>query len=387
VSKKPRVLMLSQDVHPIPPVKGAAVEHWIDQVASRFRHYEPHILSIAHPSLPLIEERAGVSYQRIRVSGVYKRLFKKITRLDPWPYIQRVIEKARHIDPQVIHLHNAPHFVKELRRAFPEKVLVLHMHNEKKVADDLPIDCLAACSNYVRDYYCEQGLHSPCFATIPNGVDIDHYHPVWVNENPRILARDRFGLDDRKIILYVGRISVEKGPDRIAEAFAHLDPTRYQLVMIGEWRKGDPAKDKRAAYAERLEELLEDVPYCALGVLNPTEMPKIYPMGDLLVIPSRFEEPFSMAAIEAMAAGVPVLALRRGGMTEYMRDGENAVLLPADAGSELMASTIEDLFARPDYLNELAHNARKMIEQRFSWEHVAVETESLFDDLIAKRAL
>jgi glycosyltransferase involved in cell wall biosynthesis len=385
-SKKPRVLMLSQDVHSIPPVKGAAVEHWIDQVAQRLKNYEPTILSIAHPSLPLEEERHGVFYKRIRVSRLYTRLFRKITRLDPWPYIQRVIHEARRIDPQVIHLHNAPYFVKEIRQAFPDKVLILHMHNEKKVAQDLPIDCLAACSDYVRDFFRDQGLHTPCFATIPNGVDIQSYQPVWTNEDERSRVRRSLGLDERKVILYVGRISEEKGPDRIVEAFSHLDPTRFQLVLIGEWRQGDPEKDRRAAYAKKLEIALQEIPHKTLGVINPKEMPKVYPIGDLLVIPSRFEEPFSMAAIEAMATGVPVLALRRGGMTEYMIDGENAALLPADVDSVLMAQTIEDLMDRPDHLNQLAHNARTMVEQRFSWKHVANETERLFDDLCIRRS-
>ena len=135
-------------------------------------------------------------------------------------------------------------------------------------------------------------------------------------------------------------------------------------------------------YADQLRSLLEPVAHTVLGSLAPGRMPEIYPLADLLVIPSRFEEPFSMVAIEAMAAGIPVLALRRGGMVEYMRDGENAVLLAADAGAADIARAITKLAASPAVLQQLARAGRDMVRQRFTWEQVAARTEALYDRML-----
>jgi len=73
---KPRVLFLAQEVHPIPPLKGAAVEQWIDAVAHLLTRYEAHVISVPHPARPDEEFDGRVRYHRIRVGRVYNRLFR-----------------------------------------------------------------------------------------------------------------------------------------------------------------------------------------------------------------------------------------------------------------------------------------------------------------------
>lgn len=382
--KMPKVLLLSQDVHPIPPRKGAAVEQWIDAVARRMDRYQPLILATLGEGQPLAEEQGNVVYRRIRMGALYKRLFKKITRLDPYPYIDRVIRIARPYAPQLIHVHNAPMFVPALRAAFPEASLILHMHNERRLETPLDIDCLVGCSAYIQNWFRKEGkwLRQPAFETIRNGVDAETYRPL--DEVTRRSMKAARGIPlDKKNIIFVGRISPEKGVDRLVEAMAQLDRERFHLTLVGEWPSADVAKSERARFAAKIESQLTGLSVSVLGSSDPSGMHRIYPLGDLMVIPSRFEEPFSMVAIEAMACGVPVMAFKRGGMVEYMRDRENALLIDPDISAGELSRSIAAALDDPVLLQRLSAQGRDCVEANFTWEHVVAETQSLYDRLLS----
>jgi glycosyltransferase involved in cell wall biosynthesis len=385
---KPRVLLMSQEVHPIPPQKGAAVEQWIDAVARRMTRYEPHVVSVPHPGRPDHEVLGGVHYRRIRIGRAYNRVFRKLTRLDPWPYAARVASYARAINPAILHVHNAPRLVdpivRSLAAAAPSRAsrtrLILHMHNEKHDAVRSHLDVLAACSKYLCDCYRGRSLAADRFAVIRNGVDLAAYPtgtraPGWLRE-----VRHRHGVpEDRFVLLYAGRISPEKGPDLLVEAMRSLDPRKFHLVLLGEWPKGRVAHSDRVRFAERLSASLAGLPHTVLDAVPPGDMPGKYALGDLLVIPSRFEEPFSMVAIEAMAAGLPVMALSRGGMTEYMLDGVNALVLDPGVSPEGLAAAVREAAQTPGRLSPIVSAARALVEGRFDWTHVVAETEQLYD--------
>ncbi len=174
----------------------------------------------------------------------------------------------------------------------------------------------------------------------------------------------------------------KKGPDLLAHAARLLDPAKFHFVFAGEWPRGDPSKSERVKFAHALKRDLEDIPNTVIDVVAPEDMLQIYALGDLKVIPSRFEEPFSMVAIEAMACGVPVLALRKGGMVEYMRHGENALQIAGDSSPAQLAEAIRLAAGEPAKLQAIAERARRMVVERFTWERVAAETEALYDLLL-----
>lgn len=378
----PCVLMLSQEVHPIPPLKGAAVEQWIDTVAHRISGFVPHVVSVPHPGLPDAQVVDGVRYQRIRVGVLYNRLFRKITRLDPYSYVDRIVAYAESVQPDIVHVHNAPQFVARLQAGLPRARLLLHMHNEKPVESLPPVDVLCGCSRYISDWFRARGLRARRFVQLPNGVDAEAFRPA--DAAARAAARARFRVPhDRRVVLYVGRISPEKGPDLLVEAMRRLDPERFHLVLAGEWPRGDPRRSARVVFAESLRARLAGMPVTVLGHFAPESMAEIYRLGDLLVVPSRFEEPFSMVAIEAMASGLPVLALAKGGMKEYMTDGDNALVLPPDADAADLAAAIRAAAeAPPERLERVARAARRLVESRFTWAHVARETERLYREML-----
>lgn len=377
-----RVLMLSQEVHPIPPTKGAAVEQWIEAVAHRLEGFQVHVVSPLHPYRPRTEFDGRVHYHRISLSRLYRRLFRKLTRLDPYPYIQRVNRYAASIGVDIVHLHNAPHFVAPIVKRLPRAPLLLHMHNLKQLSHTDAVACLIGCSDFITDAYRGAAEAARTYRTIPNGVDANEFTSCGEKPAERASVRNAYGVPSKIVVLYVGRISPEKGPDRLVDAFRRLDPERFHLVLVGEWPQGDPKRNERVAYANKLRQDIVECNTTILDTVVPDAMRQIYCLGDLLVIPSRFDEPFSMVAIEAMASGLPVVAVRKGGMLEYMSHGENAHLISGDATPHEMAKAIERVATDPSYAKYLGAAGRRLVRGHFTWERVAEKTAALYGELL-----
>lgn len=378
---KPRVLFLAQEIHSIPPVKGAAVEQWIAEVASRLCAYAPHIVSVPHPDRPDREVDGGVHYHRIRIGRIYNRMFRKLTRLDPWSYTDRVLSYVRRIEPAIVHIHNAPRLVRPLAAGYGGAKLILHMHNEKSDPVRAHVDALAACSGYIRDWYQARRTDADRFVVLPNGVDTERFSPA-LRAQALASARTRYGIPPgRFVVMYVGRISPEKGPELLAQAARLLDASKFHFAFAGEWPRGDPSKSERSRFARALRRDMEGLPVTIIDVVRPQDMPQIYALGDLVVIPSRFEEPFSMVAIEAMASGVPVLAVRKGGMAEYMVHGQNALVIDAGSSPVQLADAIRHAAQDGAQLAAIADNACRMVRASYTWERVAAQTEALYDQV------
>lgn len=149
---------------------------------------------------------------------------------------------------------------------------------------------------------------------VPPGVDMSEFKP-----GDRVAARARLGLPaSGRLALYVGTLSRRKGADIFAEA---LDATAdWTGTMVG---AGELAEFVRARHpALRL-----------VGVVAPSGIRDWFNAANVVVVPSR-EEPLGLAAVEALACGIPVIASRTGGLVEVVLDGVNGILVePGDSAA------------------------------------------------------
>ena len=132
-------------------------------------------------------------------------------------------------------------------------------------------------------------------------------------------------------LLFVGRLDHRKGIDTAVRALEFLPPAA-NLEVVG---RGDDA------YRRRLEALAAEVgasERVQFTVVARSQLAHHYRTADALVFPVRWEEPFGLAPLEAMASGTPVLATGTGGSGEYLVDGENCLLFPPDGAEELAAA-------------------------------------------------
>lgn len=373
--------MIAQPIQRIPPTSAAAVEWWMWQVCrslARSGKYVPHIVCTGeNDDSPEVEIRDGVHFYRISLSKAYKRLFQKWTRLDPYGYAARAAQYVKKVDAHIIHTHNSPALHMQIRSHLKGRKSILHMHNEKLPPAGFKANCVLTVSEYLAGWYRER-LPDMDIRVITNGVDRQAYtcdteKPEW-----------KIGFSaQKKVVLFAGRISPEKGLNRLAEAMALLFPIHpdLQLVIIGGRSSGG---NDRAKYADKLEAFLK--PFASqvlwLGSVHPDAMPAHYRAADLLVIPSVFEEPFGMVCLEGMAAGVPVLAARKGGLPEFVSEGINGYLIDEPGDAATLASQIDRILESKDEAGNVAREAARYARQHHDWSIVSEKLSGIYDDFV-----
>jgi glycosyltransferase involved in cell wall biosynthesis len=177
-------------------------------------------------------------------------------------------------------------------------------------------------------------------------------------------TRARYGLAEwERVLLYVGRLSTEKNLDRLVETAEALPDCR--LVIVGDG-------PERATLATRL-------PASAVltGFLHGVDLAAVYATADLFVFPS-LTETFGQVVQEAMASGLPVVAMRASGVPDIVRHGVTGVLREPDDHAGWLGA-IDLLLASPHLRREMGARARHQVEG-CTWT-------GIFDRLIARYAL
>ncbi|MGH2544493.1 MAG: glycosyltransferase [Ardenticatenaceae bacterium] len=217
---------------------------------------------------------------------------------------------------------------------------------------------------------------------VPCGVDLSLFRPV-----PQDEAREELGVpEDKRLIVFVGRIEALKGIDTLLHAIARLVEARpawrrhLMLAIVG----GSAEDDAESMTAEmrRLRDLrqalgIRDV-VCFLGAQAQETLPYFYAAAEMVVMPSHYES-FGMVALEAMACGTPVIASDVGGLTYTIRDGENGFLIPPQR-PDLLADKILQLLESPDLRSHMGQNGTDRA-LRFGWQTVADQILAIVRDL------
>lgn len=285
----------------------------------------------------------------------------------------------------VLHAHYAvPHatsawMAREVLGGGPRLVTTLHGTDITLVGSDpsyLPItrhsilhsDAVTAPSAWLRDQTWARFDLDPertPIEVVPNFVDPEQYRPLDGTARPHVEAL--FGDASAPVVVHVSNFRALKRVDRVVEVFARVArerPCRLVLIGDGPERPAVEAQVRAAGLTdrvrllggrERFEALLRE---CAVFVL-PSET-----------------EGFGLAALEALASGVPVIASDVGGLPEVVRDGHTGFLVPVDdvAG---MAAHLSALLGDPDRCAAIGRAARADALDRFRAEPILDRFEAL----------
>ncbi len=203
------------------------------------------------------------------------------------------------------------------------------------------VDTFIALSNFAREKLIEMGLPGDRIVVKPNFVDPDP---------------DRVRQGSGSYALFVGRISPEKGVDTIVEAWRHVPDLPMRIVGSGPMETALRARVAAAGLEERVE---------FLGQRSPAEVAELLLDARMLVFPSVWYETFGRVAIEAFAAGVPVIASRLGSMAEIVADGVTGLhFRPGDA--EDLAEKVRWVEAHPDEWRRMGERARACFESGYA---------------------
>jgi alpha-maltose-1-phosphate synthase len=246
-----------------------------------------------------------------------------------------------------------------------------------------------AMKNDVQTLY---GVAPERVRVIHNGIDPEEYRP-----RPAPSTLRRFGVDpEAPIVLFVGRITRQKGILHLVRAIKYLQPGMQVVLCAGAPDTEAIAAEMTALVADAKRDAQTDIVWIA-EMLSKEDVIALYTHAAVFVCPSVYE-PFGIINLEAMACETPVVAAAVGGIPEIVVPGETGLLVPLDAEggdspeprdpdsfSRALAAAVNDLMAAPDRRAAMGKAARARVLQHFSWTHIAAVTLEFYRELIERR--
>ena len=213
------------------------------------------------------------------------------------------------------------------------------------------------------------GVDASKIKNIPNGIDVAEFQDTRTE-----VFRHKYGLGQDPFILLVGRLNQIKGPDLLLKAFCAIKEKLqgYHLVFIGP----DGGMLSELKNITTHFNMAERVHF--LGYLGGKEKSEAYRAAKLLVIPSR-QEAMSIVALEAGAAGTPVLLTDQCGFDQVAQiDGGKVV--PATV--EGIRQGLLDMLAAPERLKSMGQNLKKYVCEQFTWESAANKYIAVYQGIL-----
>jgi glycosyltransferase involved in cell wall biosynthesis len=238
-------------------------------------------------------------------------------------------------------------------------------------------DRIIAVSHATKSEMVAAGLPAALMSVIYNGIDTK----AWSNNYQNSTAKHAVGLGNAfPVIGYVGRISPEKDLEtwlRACAFVAEVFPTA-QFVLVGDGRD-EALLNKLKSLAATLG-LAEQATF--LGYHD--DLPSIYAAFDVFFLSSR-REGICNSLLEAMAMEIPLVTTAAGGTQELVVDGESGYIVP-EGDAEEMARALIITVQNEHLRNRLVKNARKRIEEHFSFDLRLKNIETLYERILEQRA-
>ena len=282
-------------------------------------------------------------------------------------------------DVDLIHAHDWMTFLAAIRaKRATGKPLVVHVHSVEydRSGDHLnqnifdieklgmqEADHIIAVSHYTRNLILDQyGIAPEKVSVVHNAVSRLHTGKVYHVARPR----------HEKIVLFLGRVTSQKGPDFFVEAAARVlqKMDNVTFVMAG-------SGDMLPRMIERVGELRLGRHFHFTGFLKGHDVERMYAMSDLYVMPS-ISEPFGLSPLEAMIYDVPVILSKQAGVNEVLPQALTVDFWDVDD----IANKILAILKYPALTRELLRNGRKAL-RHVRWEVAAERIQLIYNKLLS----
>jgi glycosyltransferase involved in cell wall biosynthesis len=274
-----------------------------------------------------------------------------------------LLRAFRQTEFDIVHQHFGGRSVRWLAKGFGRRRLVLHLHGERLDArPEVPLhltirraDAVIATSAAAASIVSGAPVH-----VVHPGIDVGRWSPGSERADTIVIGTAR-------------RLIPVKGIIHLVRAFAVLwsefPDMRLEIAGDGPERGAIEAEAARLGVADRVT---------MLGWR--ADLPAVVSSWSVFVLPS-IEEGFGIAAAEAMAAGLPVVATNVGGLPELVVDGETGYLVPP-ADPEALAAGIRRLLLSPEQRSAFGAAGRARVERSFSVENMVGKIEAIYDALL-----
>lgn len=353
---------------PVPAVQGGAVENLIDfylEYNHQHRIHDITIYSIWHPDIkshPALYSDVN-HYQYIKMDTLWAKFKKAIyKRSHHDDYYQNTIEfffeqafcRLHYQDFDTIIVENRPGYVLKLKDRI-RTPCILHLHNDFLNTDTRQgtmifseFNRILSVSDYILNRVQKINPKQIKTLTVNNSIDCQRF----TKATP--MQREEHGISDKDfVIVYSGRLNKEKGILPLIQAVKKTQAIPHlKLLIIG----ASSYKIDRhpTSFIRQLEIESESIRNQVIftGYIKYKQVPSYLKMADIAVVPSMWEEPFGLTVVEAMAAGLPLITTRSGGIPEICEGV--ATIVERKNIVDHLAAAILDLYQHPEKRQQMA---------------------------------
>ena len=377
---------------PVPPVKGGAVEHWVNEVANRMSTEHFAITIVSRPSGVTDNSTihyVGIPWTRFEIACYW--LKERVSWRNPLRYLaklQNVLSYGLRVSKQVrsadvLIVHNEPNLLLLMRKPKHQR-WVLHMHNDhlnhalfracyKHVLQK--VDVVICVSAYIQQAAIQAfPAYADKFEVLFNATDVEVFKPYGELADASVQAL--LNLPKTTLfVLYVGRLTQDKGVDVLIQAFQQVLKVHPQakLVIAGSSFFDGAAK---TAYQQSLQQLAKPISEHIkfTGFIPHKQLKYLYAAAHVVVLPSVWQDPCPLVVLETMASGTCIIASKVGGVPEVVEHGVTGILVNPKQVDEL-AVAITDVLQYPIKAQQMAAAARQKIVSGYAWEHLVNKLE------------
>ncbi len=247
-------------------------------------------------------------------------------------------------------------------------------------------DYIQAISNYLAAWARQMGFRKR-LEIVPNGVDLENFNPPAGGQISRL--RQGFGgqanlkiselkeklniKNGEKILITTSRLVSKNAVDDIIRALQYL-PENVKFLILGV-----------GSDLEKLQNLAEEIgvreKVIFLGHIEPQEVPKYLAISDVFVRPS-LSEGLGSSFLEAMAAGIPVIATPVGGIPDFLKDGETGLFCEV-RNPKSIAEKVKIILEDAALAGKIKNNANEMVAKKYDWDLISRKMGDIFNKLLA----
>ncbi|MEM1507136.1 MAG: glycosyltransferase family 4 protein [Candidatus Bathyarchaeia archaeon] len=361
--------------------------HGLARALTKMGH-SVHLITLDFPGAPYYEEEEGVKIHRTAIELGHPNFIVWVFLFNHFME-KKVAAIRKHEKFEIVHAHDwlvAPASISSKHYLNVPLISTIHstevgrsrgLHNPDSYLIDgiewwLTYESkrIIVVSNSMK-YEVKEHFRLPDekIDVIPNAIDSSKYS-VTVNRDE---VKRRFGIDpSERIVLFIGRLVPQKGVEYLIMAAPKIigQHPEARIVIVGDgWSK------------EYLLNLASSTgcqhKITFLGFLSDQELIELTLSSDVLVVPSVYE-PFGIVALEGMAAGVPVVASNTGGLSEIIEHDKTGFLAFRE-NPDSIAWGVNKILSDPGYASWLTQNAKRKINEVYSWDAVARRTVETYE--------
>jgi len=331
----------------------------------------------------------GVSIHRIGEGRLYRRLFRKATRLDPYPLHRRAAKIVNRESADLFHAYQlefpVADFLKSLQRCIPvivhAEVTAGRFDEARGVADRY----LAASHHIKQKLVTEKNFPPERVEVLPNGVDTELFAPAGEEEKKKLRVAWHVP-PEAVVVAFVGRKQEIKGFHVFLQTIERVLEKHKSLYVIAVGPEPEDSK-RETTYGLRRDigkKLQASGVYFDYPAVPHTELAKIFKMTDILLAPS-LSEPQGMVMLESMACGCVTISSNREGIKESVEHGRTGFLLDQPENPDEALAQLEDVIQRLGSLGALRQAAREVAVTRFDWNAVTAQLEKIYLEAMRNR--